>query len=134
MINSKFHILIVDDNADFRDLLQSMLTLRGYYATSTGEVRDVERLAGYANGGQATGKVPDLIILDMLLTGGDGRHLCKQLKENPLTRGIPVVMISAYPYAEEMCKKAGADDFLIKPFAVNQLISMLKKNLSLDYR
>lgn len=123
-MNEKYRILIVDDNPEFRELLQSMLNLRGYIATGTGNAYEVEMLA------ESSDDMPDVIILDMLLTGKDGRDICKNLKINASTQHIPVVMISAYPYAEEMCKAAGADDFLIKPFGIDELTALLKSNLS----
>jgi DNA-binding response OmpR family regulator len=71
---------------------------------------------------------PDLIILDVLLSGQDGRDICKKLKSEKTTRGIPVIMISAHPDAEESARKAGADDFLEKPFDIDDLLSAVARS------
>src|SRR5437868_1871428 len=56
--------------------------------------------------------LPDLIILDVLLSGYDGRHICKKLKADVKTKYIPIIMVSAHPDAERSVLEAGADDFL----------------------
>lgn len=66
---------------------------------------------------------PRLIVMDMLLSGADGRDICRELKADPGTRDIPLMMISAHPDAEETCRQAGADDFLEKPFEIDVLLN-----------
>ena len=117
----EYNILIVDDNPELSELLQSMLAMRGF-KTSIGNVDDLEELVQGRN-------LPDSIVLDMLLAGKDGKEMCSKLKANSVTHHIPIIMISAYPNAEQMCKAAGADDFLVKPFGIAQLVSLLSKNL-----
>ncbi|HLX91769.1 MAG TPA: response regulator, partial [Puia sp.] len=65
---------------------------------------------------------PDLILLDMLLSDADGVAICRELKSNQQTTGIPVVMVSAYPAAVEIAKAAGAEFFVPKPFAISDLL------------
>jgi len=76
----------------------------------------------------------DLIIMDMLLSGVNGTDLCVDLKKNPATSRIPVIMISAHPNAKEICLEAGADEFISKPFDMNDILSkidgLLHKTLS----
>ena len=72
--------------------------------------------------------------MDMLLSGVNGTDLCVDLKKNPSTSRIPVIMISAHPNAKEICLEAGADEFISKPFDMNDILSkidaLLHKTLS----
>lgn len=69
---------------------------------------------------------PDVIILDLLLSGKDGRHICLELKNVPLLKSIPVIMMSAHPGANISAKKAGANDFIAKPFEIDNLLETIK--------
>ena len=60
--------------------------------------------------------------MDMLLSGADGTEICKRLKQNEGTSSIPVLMFSAHPTAKESCLGAGADDFISKPFEMNDMM------------
>lgn len=70
---------------------------------------------------------PDLIILDILLSGSDGREICKKIRQNSDTKNIPIVISSAHPNAEEFTVKCHANDFLAKPFTLDGLILKVKK-------
>jgi DNA-binding response OmpR family regulator len=65
----------------------------------------------------------DLIIMDMLLSGNDGTDICRKLKNDKERSSIPILMFSAHPTARETCLAAGADDFIPKPFEMNDLIA-----------
>lgn len=114
-------ILVVDDDPDILDALQFMLHDAGYAVETTERGEDAERLT--------TKNLPDLIVLDVLLSGSDGRIICRKLKDNTFTKNIPIVMISAHPDAKQTVKIAGADDFLSKPFDVDELLRIVKKHL-----
>ena len=73
---------------------------------------------------------PRLIIMDMLLSGADGREICQELKKNDQTRGIKILLMSAHPDAENSCLKAGADSFLQKPFNIEDLRRRVQELLS----
>lgn len=70
---------------------------------------------------------PDLIILDVLLSGNDGRKICKTLKSDGNTKNIPIIMISAHPTAKDSTKECGADSFVAKPFSVAGLLGEVNK-------
>lgn len=79
----------------------------------------------------AKSELPDVIILDILLKQEDGCKIAKELKENPKTSAIPIIMISALPGGKKMSEEAGADAFLAKPFEANELnekIELLTKS------
>jgi len=67
----------------------------------------------------------------MLLSGGDGRVICKSLKDNPELAHIPVLMISAHSYAKKECLDSRADAFLEKPFDMQDFLNTVKKSLLL---
>ncbi|HEX5024059.1 MAG TPA: response regulator [Agriterribacter sp.] len=111
------HILIIDDNQDILAMLKSMLELKGYRVSVKDNIRDIEPAI--------KALMPNVILMDMLLSGADGREVCKQLKASPLLSRIPVIMISAHPNAETECLEAGADFFLDKPFDMENLFDVV---------
>lgn len=72
---------------------------------------------------------PDLFLLDIWMSGQDGREICRYLKSSSQTEHIPVIMISASRNIERSAMEAGADDFLAKPFTMNELIAKIEKQL-----
>ena len=114
-------ILIVDDDEGILDAISLILEDEGYAINTT------------ANGNEVNDRIkkfkPNLILLDVLLSGSDGREICKDLKNNSLTNRIPIIMISAHPSAKQTIKQYGADAFLPKPFGAEDLISTVKKYL-----
>src|ERR1700730_678309 len=102
----KKHILVIDDNAAILDVVQEILTLAGYHVQTS--------LTGTCLHALESG-LPDLILLDILLQGEDGRELCQQVKGREQTRHIPVILFSANFAANESIAACGADGFLPKP-------------------
>src|SRR5437879_5358002 len=114
-------ILVVDDDPDILDAIRFTLEDAGHEVTITEKGEYVENLH------DGNGNLPSLIILDVLLSGKDGRIICKKLKSKKDTKHIPVLMISAHPSAEKSSKEVGADDFLAKPFAIGDLLAKVNK-------
>ena len=117
MQNAPRRILIVDDEPDILEFLQVILEEEGYTVVTSDKGEYLEQLH---NGG-----LPHLILLDVLLSGKDGREIVKYLKSQQETRYIPVIMFSAHPSAEETARQAGADDFLPKPFSIDALLEKI---------
>jgi DNA-binding response OmpR family regulator len=114
-------ILVVDDDPDILDALQFMLEDAGYEVTTTEKGEYAENLHD-TNGG-----LPDVIILDVLLSGKDGRLICQKLKSQAETRHIPIIMMSAHNNAGQSIAIIGADDFVAKPFDMDELLAKIAK-------
>jgi DNA-binding response OmpR family regulator len=116
-------ILVVDDDKDLLEVLQCMLTRRGF---------EVEVAENWENGFAKIDKFqPQLILLDVFLSGVDGLDICRQIKSRPETRDIPIIIFSAYPrMTAPVIFEYGADDFIAKPFEVNDLVKKLHSVLS----
>ncbi|HSE54224.1 MAG TPA: SpoIIE family protein phosphatase [Nocardioidaceae bacterium] len=118
-------ILVIDDNADIRDYVASILA----------EDYQVDTAVDGADGlAKARESVPDLVLTDVMMPRMDGFELLSALQEDPLTLGIPVVMLSARAGEEGMLQglDAGADDYLVKPFTARELMARVRANLELD--
>lgn len=114
-------MLIIDDDIDILEALEALLSMEGFsvkISTNT----DVFKYIDDTN-------QPDMIILDVMLSGKDGRYVVKQLKKQPATKNIPVLMISAHPNVKKSTLKAGADAFLAKPFETRELVSKVNNLL-----
>lgn len=111
-------ILVVDDEASIRELLTFNLKKNGYEVTAAADGR--EALA------KAVGM--DLVLLDIMLPEVDGLEVCRRLKADPQTSGIPIIMLTAK--AEEIDRvlglELGADDYVVKPFSMRELLARVK--------
>jgi DNA-binding response OmpR family regulator len=112
-------ILVVDDEPDILEFLQIIFEEAGFLVVTTDKGDYLEKLN--------TGTLPDLVLLDMLLSGKDGREIVKHLKSQKRTKHIPVIMFSAHPSAEKTALEAGADDFVEKPFDIETLLEKIKR-------
>ncbi len=115
-------ILIIDDNEDILAMIKIMLEMSSYSVSVKMSIPDPEDYIGEL--------LPDLIVMDMLLSGADGREICKTLKNNPELAHIPILMISAHPTAKQECLQAGADFYLGKPFSMQDFLQAVEKLLS----
>jgi len=111
-------ILIVDDNNDILWVVEIILKRYGFEVIST--LRGEEVLS------KSVEFHPDLILLDVFLSGVDGIDVCNSLKANPETEHIPIIMISAHTNFKEIQKFCKADDFISKPFDANELVRKIK--------
>jgi DNA-binding response OmpR family regulator len=117
-------IIIVDDEPDILEFLRIILEEEGYEVVTSEKGEFLEQLHN--------DRLPHLFLVDVLLSGKDGRTIVKHLKSQPETMHIPVVMFSAHPSANETALLAGADDFLAKPFAVDELLAKIAHFLELE--
>jgi DNA-binding response OmpR family regulator len=114
-------ILLIDDDPDVITVLQVLLKKKGYeVATASREEEAYNQVKLFE---------PDLIVLDVLLSGVDGRTICKKLKNTSASRHIPIIMFSAHPGAQKNMEEFGADDFISKPFESNKLLERIEAQL-----
>ena len=120
---AKSRILVVDDEEDLQELLSYNLEKEGYAVTcvSSGE----EALSAVKK------KIPDLIVLDLMLPGIDGFEVCRNLKNENKTARIPIVMLTAKGEDSDIVAglELGADDYVTKPFSPNVLIARIRMAL-----
>jgi putative two-component system response regulator len=118
-------ILIVDDNPDNIILTRELLGSRGYEVLSVNSAEAAQQAIQTQQ--------PDLILLDVIMPGKSGYELCRELKDDPMTRLIPVVMITGLTDREDKIRgiEAGADDFLNKPIFPEELFARVNSLLKL---
>jgi len=110
-------ILVVDDDPDISMMLKLMLEYKGYAVTILEKPEDTIKALQEDD--------ISMVIIDMLLSGVSGTDICKSIRQNYKMTGFPVLMISAHPNAKEICLEAGADDFISKPFDMNDILSKI---------
>lgn len=115
-------ILVVDDDESILEVVQIVLESEGYVVQTAMNSGFLQQLASQP-------ALPDLILLDVLLSGEDGREISRQLKADPQLQHIPVVMLSAHSDASKAVDKGGADTFLEKPFDVDVLLDTVQQYL-----
>jgi CheY-like chemotaxis protein len=117
-------ILVADDDPSIIDVLTLMLEHAGYKVYSSANLQtiaDINRIS------------PDLVLLDVLMSGINGFDICKHLKSQPSTSRIPVIIISASKNKKQTAIKAGAEDFISKPFEMDELLQKVAKYSNISH-
>lgn len=113
-------LFVVEDEEDILELLRFHLTHEGFeVATATNGEAAVQAIPR---------KMPDLVLLDLMLPGLDGFEVCRSLKSNPLTATIPIVLVTAKGEEADIVAglELGADDYITKPFSMKVLIARVR--------
>lgn len=115
-------ILVVDDNPDICALLKNILQAEGYDVESCCEPRKMSDAIRENR--------PHLLITDMLMSGVDGRTLAENLRKDPATKGIKIMMMSGHPDALNATDNPAIDEVLPKPFEIQELLDKVEKLLA----
>jgi DNA-binding response OmpR family regulator len=113
-------IVVVEDEPDILEVIAHNLKREGF------------RVAECRDGGEAAGLVraesPNLVLLDLMLPGMDGLEICRVLKQDRLTRGIPIIMVTAKGEESDIVAglSLGADDYVRKPFSPKELVARVR--------
>jgi DNA-binding response OmpR family regulator len=117
-------ILVCDDEANIRNIMDFSLEAEGFLVVPADD--------GDSALQAAITEDPDLIILDVMMPGADGLSVCRELKQNPRTRHIPVLMLTARASKadREAGLAAGADAYVTKPFSPLRLVEKVNELLA----
>ena len=113
-------VLVVEDDADIRELLRYNLDQEGFAVEQAADGAEALRLIER--------RVPELLILDLMLPGMPGLELCRKLRSAPATAALPILILTAK--GEEVDRvvglEMGADDYVVKPFSPRELLARIK--------
>ena len=119
-------ILVIEDDPDIRELIRANLEREGYavHGVETGE----EGLL------LARSELPDLVLLDLMLPGLDGLEVCRQIRTDPITARMPVIILTAKGEDADIVAglEIGADEYVIKPFSPRVLVARIRARLRLQ--
>ncbi|MEO6894589.1 MAG: response regulator [Ginsengibacter sp.] len=115
-------ILVVDDDLDILSLVQTILSMNNF---------DVEAISRWEEIYTKMSEFkPNLVLLDVMLGGADGREICKKLHLTKETENIPVVLFSANPDMGKYINECTAQDFVAKPFKISSLLETINTHLN----
>jgi len=120
LLNQKPTIVVADDDPSILDAMKTILELYNFQVETIADGMVMSKLVSLR---------PKLLLLDICMSGVDGRDICKTLKRTATTKDIPVIMISASYDVANCISESGADDFLAKPFELQDLLSKVNKYL-----
>lgn len=104
------HIIVVDDDKEVREIITFVLTRHGFEVVVACNGQQLQKLLAQ--------HIPDLIILDVMMPGEDGYHICSQLRRNPDTEHIPIIIMTAHAEGiyQRISADVGAAQHITKPF------------------
>ena len=117
---AKSKVLVIEDEPDILEVIQYNLEREGH------------KVIACRNGEQGLSRIrtdnPDLVLLDLMLPGMDGVEVCRKVKSDPVTRAIPIIMVTAKSEESDIVLGLGigADDYIAKPFSPRELIARVK--------
>jgi DNA-binding response OmpR family regulator len=117
----KKKILIAEDDKAIIDVVKIILENDGFEVFTADHSKKVHEIIKQHN--------PDLILMDIWLFGEDGGEIAKSIKSKSQTKAIPLILMSANNETEKITKEVGANDFLLKPFDIDDLLHIVRKHI-----
>jgi len=114
-------IYVVEDNANIREIIEMLLTEEQYEVMACPNEKEFWLLM--------KNHLPDMVVLDVKLPDGNGLEICEKLKYSSKTHDIPVLMMSANNYLHTVKSKCHADNFINKPFDINDFVERIEQHL-----
>ncbi|MBS1524913.1 MAG: response regulator [Bacteroidetes bacterium] len=112
-------VLLLDNDEAVLDVMQEALTFAGFNVRCIEQTSDIfPEIEDYH---------PDVVVFDYLLNGVNGGEICHQIKGNKRTSALPVIIVSAYPKVLRSLGSYGCDDFIPKPFDLDDLTARIKR-------
>lgn len=119
MTTKKRKILVIDDDAGILEVVRIILEEKDFEVMTASEGRGIRR--------RIEKYLPNVVLIDLWMSGMDGEEIIKKLKGGRKTKHIPVVAMSALGDGRTRAEDSGADDFVGKPFDIDELASLMKK-------
>lgn len=116
----KKRIYVADDDPNILELMSIILEMQGYEVITSPDGRSLKTIS----------HTPDVVFLDIGMSGTDGSEICRDFKNNPLTASRPVILVSANTNIREIAKSCGADDILPKPFDIKTVMDLASRYTS----
>ncbi len=123
----KKRILVADDDTAILDVIQIVLEDAGY------DVDVVTNGKKVLASSKKESILPDLVLLDIWMAGEDGREICRVLRSQQHTKDLPIILISASRDVKQSAFDAGADDFIAKPFEMEELLIKVAEKVGTPY-
>jgi two-component system, OmpR family, alkaline phosphatase synthesis response regulator PhoP len=117
---ARYRVLIVEDDADIRELIRYNLAEEGFAVDEAADgAQALERLQR---------RMPDLVVLDLMLPGMPGLEICRRIRSTPATAQLPILIVTAKGTEVDrvLGLEMGADDYVVKPFSPRELVARVK--------
>ncbi|HVM97642.1 MAG TPA: type II/IV secretion system protein [Candidatus Acidoferrales bacterium] len=121
--------LVVDDDPDLRRIVRTMLERSGLGLTVITAQDGTEALS------MVDIERPDIVVLDVAMPGMDGFEVCRRMRADPMTAGVPVLLLTARDTTEDVARgfREGADDYVVKPFRSEELVARIRRMIHRTY-
>lgn len=117
-------IYVVEDDQDIRQIIEFILEEEGYQVKLFPDVTSFHAVM--------LDECPDLYLLDVMLPDGNGLELCREIRTTQKIKDVPIIVMSAHARPENILGQCTANDFISKPFDLTEILSKIKKQITLD--
>jgi DNA-binding response OmpR family regulator len=117
-------IHVVEDDKDIREVIEFILEEEGYTVKLFPDATSFHASINET--------VPDLFLLDVMLPDGNGLDLCKEIRTINQIKDVPIIVMSAHANVDHILHQCTANDFISKPFDLNDIINRIKKQISMQ--